>query len=135
MPRLLYTAAAAVAALLSCDAFAPSATGVFARPRVVARQGARASRAWLQAKLESITVEPIEKATGTVVLPGSKSLSNRALLLAALSEVGEIRSGRCQPLPAAAPCCCRAASASAAAAAAADATTAHRCRRSRARRW
>ena len=37
------------------------------------------------AGLESITVEPIEKCAGEVVLPGSKSLSNRALLLAALS--------------------------------------------------
>ena len=87
MPRLLYAAAAAVASLLAVEAFMPPATGGVGRPRVAARRSARARRTWLEAKLESITVEPIEKATGTVVLPGSKSLSNRALLLAALSEV------------------------------------------------
>uniref|UniRef100_A0A7S1UKH8 3-phosphoshikimate 1-carboxyvinyltransferase n=1 Tax=Phaeomonas parva TaxID=124430 RepID=A0A7S1UKH8_9STRA len=38
------------------------------------------------AGLESLDVEPIAKITGTVTLPGSKSLSNRVLLLAALSE-------------------------------------------------
>lgn len=37
------------------------------------------------AGLESITVEPIERCAGEVILPGSKSLSNRALLLAALA--------------------------------------------------
>mmetsp|Transcript_20676 Transcript_20676/g.35642 ORF Transcript_20676/g.35642 Transcript_20676/m.35642 type:complete len:483 (+) Transcript_20676:39-1487(+) len=35
--------------------------------------------------LESLTLQPIKSITGTVVLPGSKSLSNRVLLLAALS--------------------------------------------------
>mmetsp|Transcript_34259 Transcript_34259/g.97336 ORF Transcript_34259/g.97336 Transcript_34259/m.97336 type:complete len:463 (-) Transcript_34259:54-1442(-) len=39
-----------------------------------------------QAKLEELRLEPIKGFTGTVTLPGSKSLSNRALLLAALSE-------------------------------------------------
>lgn len=34
----------------------------------------------------SITVAPIKKCAGEIYLPGSKSLSNRALLLAALSE-------------------------------------------------
>lgn len=34
---------------------------------------------------ESLTIAPIERCTGEVILPGSKSLSNRALLLAALS--------------------------------------------------
>lgn len=37
-------------------------------------------------KLETITVKPIISLDGTVTLPGSKSLSNRCLLLAALSE-------------------------------------------------
>jgi 3-phosphoshikimate 1-carboxyvinyltransferase len=37
-------------------------------------------------KLESINVGPFTKAQGTVVLPGSKSISNRTLLLAALCE-------------------------------------------------
>ena len=33
----------------------------------------------------SITIGPLTRAQGEVVLPGSKSISNRALLLAALS--------------------------------------------------
>mmetsp|Transcript_54838 Transcript_54838/g.117092 ORF Transcript_54838/g.117092 Transcript_54838/m.117092 type:complete len:464 (-) Transcript_54838:57-1448(-) len=37
-------------------------------------------------KLDQLRLEPISRLTGTVTLPGSKSLSNRALLLAALSE-------------------------------------------------
>lgn len=38
------------------------------------------------AGVEQLTVEPVESVSGTVVLPGSKSLSNRTLLLAALAE-------------------------------------------------
>lgn len=34
-----------------------------------------------------IVLQPIKEISGTVKLPGSKSLSNRILLLAALSEV------------------------------------------------
>jgi 3-phosphoshikimate 1-carboxyvinyltransferase len=37
-------------------------------------------------KLESLVVNPITKISGEVVLPGSKSLSNRVLLLAALAS-------------------------------------------------
>jgi len=37
-------------------------------------------------KLESINIGPFTKAQGTVILPGSKSISNRTLLLAALCE-------------------------------------------------
>ncbi len=40
--------------------------------------------------MESITLEPISGVNGVINLPGSKSLSNRALLLAALAE-GETR--------------------------------------------
>ena len=36
--------------------------------------------------MNSLTLKPIERVEGTVNLPGSKSLSNRALLLAALAE-------------------------------------------------
>ena len=36
--------------------------------------------------LETLTVNPIQSLDGTVTLPGSKSLSNRCLLLAALSQ-------------------------------------------------
>ena len=40
--------------------------------------------------METLTVKPIRSLDGTVTLPGSKSLSNRCLLLSALSE-GETR--------------------------------------------
>ena len=36
--------------------------------------------------MEQLTLEPISKVSGEVNVPGSKSLSNRALLLAALAE-------------------------------------------------
>ncbi|HEY3301478.1 MAG TPA: 3-phosphoshikimate 1-carboxyvinyltransferase [Methylophilaceae bacterium] len=42
--------------------------------------------------MESITLQPASKVTGTIKLPGSKSISNRTLLLAALSSgITEIR--------------------------------------------
>jgi 3-phosphoshikimate 1-carboxyvinyltransferase len=34
----------------------------------------------------SLDIPPLDHASGTVVLPGSKSISNRVLLLAALSQ-------------------------------------------------
>jgi len=37
-------------------------------------------------RVESLTVDPITSINGEVTLPGSKSLSNRVLLLAALAE-------------------------------------------------
>ena len=36
--------------------------------------------------MESLTLQPIARVEGTVNLPGSKSVSNRALLLAALAR-------------------------------------------------
>ncbi len=36
--------------------------------------------------MEQLVVQPIKTISGTVKLPGSKSLSNRILLLAALAE-------------------------------------------------
>ena len=39
---------------------------------------------------EQLTLQPVNKIDGTVNVPGSKSLSNRALLLAALAQ-GETR--------------------------------------------
>ena len=39
---------------------------------------------------EQLTLQPVNKIDGTVNVPGSKSLSNRALLLAALAK-GETR--------------------------------------------
>jgi 3-phosphoshikimate 1-carboxyvinyltransferase len=46
--------------------------------------------ATIESSAETLTVTPIKSLDGTVTLPGSKSLSNRCLLLAALSE-GETR--------------------------------------------
>lgn len=36
--------------------------------------------------MKTLTLEPIARVEGTVNLPGSKSVSNRALLLAALAK-------------------------------------------------
>ena len=36
--------------------------------------------------MESLTLQPIARVDGTINLPGSKSVSNRALLLAALAN-------------------------------------------------
>ncbi|KAG0555221.1 hypothetical protein KC19_12G153100 [Ceratodon purpureus] len=47
---------------------------------------ARAAVAEKVANVEEITLEPIKTISGKIKLPGSKSLSNRTLLLAALSE-------------------------------------------------
>lgn len=48
---------------------------------------ATSSQAERKTRLESLTVAPISLITGEVELPGSKSLSNRVLLLSALAEV------------------------------------------------
>ena len=40
----------------------------------------------MTARLAVLTVDPIDRASGTVRLPGSKSISNRALLLSALAN-------------------------------------------------
>ena len=48
---------------------------------------ARAAVAEKVANVEEITLQPIKSISGKIKLPGSKSLSNRTLLLAALSEV------------------------------------------------
>src|SRR6056300_1477280 len=40
----------------------------------------------MSTKMEQLTLEPIDQISGMVNVPGSKSLSNRALLLAALAE-------------------------------------------------
>lgn len=46
----------------------------------------------MKERLESLTVNPIRLISGEVELPGSKSLSNRVLLLSALAEVSLPRS-------------------------------------------
>lgn len=50
-----------------------------------ARRGSVAAAA-APAAVESLTIEPVRVIEGHVKLPGSKSLSNRILLLAALAE-------------------------------------------------
>ncbi|XP_066370803.1 3-phosphoshikimate 1-carboxyvinyltransferase 2-like [Miscanthus floridulus] len=59
--------------------------GLRARGRRVVPAAAAAASA-VQAGAEEIVLQPIKEISGTVKLPGSKSLSNRILLLAALSE-------------------------------------------------
>lgn len=49
--------------------------------------GAAAAAAPAKAGAEEVVLQPIREISGTVKLPGSKSLSNRILLLAALAEV------------------------------------------------
>ena len=41
--------------------------------------------------MESLTLQPIARVDGTINLPGSKSVSNRALLLAALAGEHPLR--------------------------------------------
>jgi hypothetical protein len=49
--------------------------------------GAAAAAEPAKAGAEEVVLQPIREISGTVKLPGSKSLSNRILLLAALAEV------------------------------------------------
>lgn len=49
-------------------------------------QASLGMRTNLHMKLEKLTLSPITRISGEITLPGSKSLSNRALLLAALAE-------------------------------------------------
>lgn len=51
------------------------------------RVSASVGTAEKQSKASEIVLQPIKEISGTITLPGSKSLSNRILLLAALSEV------------------------------------------------
>jgi 3-phosphoshikimate 1-carboxyvinyltransferase len=80
---------------LSTMKFLAGAIGLLLRSQVVAFspiQGryrisqAHVSMSATAEKVETLTVTPIKSLDGTVTLPGSKSLSNRCLLLAALSE-------------------------------------------------
>lgn len=52
-----------------------------------ARVSASVDTAEKPSSVSEITLQPIKEISGTIKLPGSKSLSNRILLLAALSEV------------------------------------------------
>ncbi|PNW85329.1 hypothetical protein CHLRE_03g181300v5 [Chlamydomonas reinhardtii] len=71
----LSVSASSVAPAPACSA--PAGAG---RRAVVVRASAT------KEKVEELTIQPVKKIAGTVKLPGSKSLSNRILLLAALSE-------------------------------------------------
>lgn len=55
--------------------------------KVPLRVSASTATADKPSTVPEITLQPIKDISGTVKLPGSKSLSNRILLLAALSEV------------------------------------------------
>jgi hypothetical protein len=55
-------------------------------PRSFQRSASRTSLNSVASDMETLLVTPIKSLDGTVTLPGSKSLSNRCLLLAALSE-------------------------------------------------
>mmetsp|Transcript_21856 Transcript_21856/g.32178 ORF Transcript_21856/g.32178 Transcript_21856/m.32178 type:complete len:497 (-) Transcript_21856:47-1537(-) len=86
-------AACLIAASQSCFAFSPLAKKAFYTPNVSQRQTSSSSAlAAMEVDTETntLTVSPIKSLDGTVTLPGSKSLSNRCLLLAALSD-GETR--------------------------------------------
>ena len=48
--------------------------------------------------MKAITLEPISRIEGEINLPGSKSLSNRALLLAALAKGHRLNSFLIQSL-------------------------------------
>jgi len=68
----------------AATAFSPSAFSTQQQRSSIFEMASTASSA------ETLTVTPIKSLDGTVTLPGSKSLSNRCLLLAALSD-GETR--------------------------------------------
>lgn len=72
------------AVLLLLGPFQISAFTPVAAPNTVGRSSVRMSAS--AATAETYTVTPIKSLDGTVTLPGSKSLSNRCLLLAALSD-------------------------------------------------
>ena len=74
--------ACAALCIAVASGFAPSRPGGAAP---AARRDGRAAVA-VAAAVESLSVSPIAKVGGVVRLPGSKSLSNRALLIAALCE-------------------------------------------------
>ena len=74
---------------MSCQAtlsksFAPAKCG--STRRRPSRSSRTLTRANATGAMEQLTLKPIKKVEGTVRLPGSKSLSNRILLLAALAE-------------------------------------------------
>ena len=65
----------------------PAAAAAGLRMRGRGTVAAAAAAAPAKAGADEVVLQPIREISGTVKLPGSKSLSNRILLLAALSEV------------------------------------------------
>lgn len=61
--------------------------GGFASSRHVVVRASVAAAPGKPSTVPEIVLQPIKEISGTINLPGSKSLSNRTLLLAALSEV------------------------------------------------
>lgn len=80
--------------VLGLKARSPARLFVSQRPRRGKVNMVRCSTATAPEKaspqVDRIVLQPIRQINGIVKLPGSKSLSNRILLLAALSEVGII---------------------------------------------
>ena len=74
---------------MSCQANARASLAM-TRARAARRPSRRSARvatlAHAAGAMEQLTLKPMKKIEGTVRLPGSKSLSNRILLLAALAE-------------------------------------------------
>ena len=77
-----------MSAVASQSAIAPTAAAALKhRKRTTRRAATRSVSVKASAgTLEKLYLEPIKKIEGTVTLPGSKSMSNRILLLAALAE-------------------------------------------------
>lgn len=80
-PRVLHTTAQPQSLAARPSQAMPNARGTLSASRSVVMHSAKAGE-----KVEQLTIQPVTKISGTVKLPGSKSLSNRILLLAALAE-------------------------------------------------
>lgn len=77
---------ALVTLVVSTTAFSPMLSDSSRQVRLPGGVTSLAATTSSTGKVETMTVKPIKSLDGTVTLPGSKSLSNRCLLLAALSE-------------------------------------------------
>eukprot|EP00527_Entomoneis_sp_CCMP2396_P001507 CAMPEP_0198142946 /NCGR_PEP_ID=MMETSP1443-20131203/5605_1 /TAXON_ID=186043 /ORGANISM="Entomoneis sp., Strain CCMP2396" /LENGTH=175 /DNA_ID=CAMNT_0043806075 /DNA_START=24 /DNA_END=547 /DNA_ORIENTATION=+ len=78
---LTHTLACVFALLQLSEAFLTRTAVQLPRPQFSCQRGSATV-----SEVETLTISPITSLDGTVTLPGSKSLSNRCLLLAALSE-------------------------------------------------
>lgn len=64
----------------------PSSSSTCSSRRSISSSPARRAASAVSMNMEQLTVQPIKTFEGEVELPGSKSISNRILLLAALSQ-------------------------------------------------